>query len=158
MNKEILMHIFIIIMLFVSSIILFSKAAAQTANNRSKGNIIVEMTNFKNNNGYALIALYNSAKGFPSKEDGMIRSVRGTIINNKSIVQFKNVPYGIYAVSLYHDANENGKFDTTFFFIPKEGIGASNNAKGRFGPPKFDDAKFELKSTDLKLSIKVIYH
>jgi hypothetical protein len=34
--------------------------------------------------------------------------------------------------------NSNGKLDTNFVGIPREGVGASNDAKGHFGPPKFD--------------------
>ena len=30
------------------------------------------------------------------------------------------------------------------FGIPSEDYGFSNNAKGTFGPPKYDDAKFNL--------------
>ncbi len=36
--------------------------------------------------------------------------------------------------------------DFGFFFIPQEGYGASNDAKGNFGPPKFDDAGFMVNS------------
>ena len=43
------------------------------------------------------------------------------------------------------------------FFIPQEGHGASNNAKGHFGPPSFDDAKFALDSNSLNLNIKIQY-
>ena len=59
-------------------------------------------------------------------------------------VTFKDVPAGTYAVSYIHDENGNGKMDTNFMGIPKEGYGCSNNAKGFMGPPKWEDAKFEL--------------
>ena len=39
---------------------------------------------------------------------------------------------------------KNEKLDTNFFGIPKEQFGFSNNAKGRFGPPSFESASFEL--------------
>jgi uncharacterized protein (DUF2141 family) len=45
---------------------------------------------------------------------------------------------------LYVDSNKNEKLDTNFFGIPKEQFGFSNNAKGRFGPPSFESASFEL--------------
>jgi uncharacterized protein (DUF2141 family) len=49
---------------------------------------------------------------------------------------------GNYAVSLFHDENNNGKLDTSSFGIPVEKTGVSNNAKGAYGPPKFDDCRF----------------
>ena len=54
------------------------------------------------------------------------------------------LPDGIYAIGLYVDSNKNEKLDTNFFGIPKEQFGFSNNAKGRFGPPSFESASFEL--------------
>jgi uncharacterized protein (DUF2141 family) len=41
--------------------------------------------------------------------------------------------------------------------IPREGVGASNNAKGHFGPPKFSAAAFRYSSGRLELKITVTY-
>ena len=40
--------------------------------------------------------------------------------------------------------------------IPKEGYGASNNPKKQMGPPRFDEAKFQLNG-DQSLEIKLTY-
>jgi uncharacterized protein (DUF2141 family) len=39
--------------------------------------------------------------------------------------------------------------------IPREGVAASNNARGHFGPPKFEAAAFHFSGgrTDLKITI-----
>jgi uncharacterized protein (DUF2141 family) len=42
--------------------------------------------------------------------------------------------------------------DTNFIGIPKENFACSNNAKGTMGPPKYEDAKFDLNK-DSKLEI-----
>ena len=55
---------------------------------------------------------------------------------------------------MFHDENANGKIDRNFVGIPKEGYGTSNDAKGFMGPPKYEDAKFEL-TADKKLVINV---
>ena len=44
--------------------------------------------------------------------------------------------------------------DTNLFGIPKEDYGCSNNARGFMGPPKYNDAKFQLtgnKTIDIKI-------
>jgi uncharacterized protein (DUF2141 family) len=41
--------------------------------------------------------------------------------------------------------------------MPKEGIGVSNNAKGNFGPPKYDDAKFNFNKPEQTISISLSY-
>ena len=70
---------------------------------------------------------------------------------------FDNAAPGKYAVSVFHDENSNGKMDTNFVGMPKEGVGASNNAKGHFGPPKFDAAAFHFSGGRLDLKITITY-
>jgi len=62
---------------------------------------------------------------------------------------------GEYAIVVVHDANANGKLDSNFFRIPKEKIGFSNNTRGRFGPAKWEAAKFSLADADLTVEIFV---
>ena len=53
--------------------------------------------------------------------------------------------------------NENGnnKMDSNFLGIPKEDYACSNNAKGFMGPPKWEDAKFEVKNETINQTIKL---
>lgn len=67
----------------------------------------------------------------------------------------ENLPYGDYAVSVYHDENLNGDMDSGFMGIPKEPYGFSNNAKSSFGPPKWRDVKFSIKSPSVEIAVKV---
>ena len=110
---------------------------------QEKFTIEVSISNLKSNDGKLLVGLYSSEDAFLSKT---FAAELGTISNKQSTVVFKNIPEGIYAVSYVHDANDNGKMDTNFMGIPKEDYGCSNNATGFMGPPKWKDAKFELKS------------
>ena len=69
-------------------------------------------------------------------------------------VTFEGVPFGTYALKVFHDENDNGKLDTNFVGMPKEAFGFSNDAMGRFGPPDFDAASFELGQPELLLEIR----
>jgi uncharacterized protein (DUF2141 family) len=69
----------------------------------------------------------------------------------------RRVAPGDYAVSVFHDQNSNGKLDRNFMGMPKEGVGASNDAAGHFGPPKSDDARFSYKGGRSVLAIHVKY-
>jgi uncharacterized protein (DUF2141 family) len=60
-------------------------------------------------------------------------------------------------VSVVHDENANGKLDTNFVGMPREGVGASNDAKGHMGPPKFNAASFPYAAGRLDLKIHVNY-
>jgi uncharacterized protein (DUF2141 family) len=72
-------------------------------------------------------------------------------------VEFDKLPAGEYAVSLFHDENDNKVLDKNFIGIPKEGIGTSNDAKGSFGSSKFEDAKFAVKAGLKTITIHIIY-
>ena len=76
------------------------------------------------------------------------------MVDKKATVVFENIENGIYAISVFHDENDNKKMDTKIFGIPKEPIGTSNDATGFMGPPKFKDAKFNV-TKDITIPIQV---
>ena len=100
----------------------------------------VIVKNVKNEKGVLMVGLFNSEKTFTRQpwKGEMPPAREGTIT-----VVFKQVPAGKYAVAVFHDVNENGKLDTNFMGIPKEGFGFSNDVMGTFGPPSFEKAKFK---------------
>jgi uncharacterized protein (DUF2141 family) len=122
-----------------------------------RGNIEVKITGFRNSSGKAGVTLFSSEKGFPMKGELACEKLFADIEQSSCAVVLSNIPYGKYAVSVFHDENSNGKLDTNMIGMPREGVGASNNAKGKFGPPKFKDASFTLDSHKKQLSITMEY-
>ena len=110
----------------------------------SKVDLKVKINGFKNNQGKVVIGLYNSEGNFLAKA---FKATATGIKKNTAYIVFKDVPKGDYAISLYHDENNNNELDKNFFGIPQEDYGCSNNAKGTMGPPKYTDAKFNLAKT-----------
>lgn len=66
------------------------------------------------------------------------------------------LPPGPYAISLFHDENANARLDKTMA-IPREGFGFSRNPKIGFGPPRFDDARIDVKAGQNAETIRVRY-
>ena len=126
---------------------------AQTA---SKGKIAVTINNFRNNKGSVRVALFNKPDGFPDAKRGF-KIIDKKITNRNCMVEFDDLPKGEYAVSVFHDENDNKILDRNFLGIPKEGVGASNNAKGHFGPPKYKDAKFLFNGNMQTININIVY-
>ena len=60
-------------------------------------------------------------------------------------VLIEDLKESYYAIAIYHDKNSNDQFDT-FFAIPQEKYGFSNNAPVFFGPPSFEEASFFVKN------------
>lgn len=42
------------------------------------------------------------------------------IANSKATATFKDIPDGVYAISVYHDENDNDKLDLIMGMMPKE--------------------------------------
>lgn len=123
--------------------------------NDNRGNLSLQINGLKSDKGKVLIALCNSKEQFTSDKDIYYKKVKVSINNRKAYHVFEDIPYGEYAVKIYHDENNNEKLDKSFMGIPKESYGFSNNARGTFGPPKYEDAKFILESKELKMVIIV---
>ncbi len=121
------------------------------------GSITVHITDINKPDGMLGVSLYNAKKGFPGKHEHAFANELKKITSTEDKVVFKNIPYGTYAVSIIHDANSNGKLDTNFFGIPKEGVGVSNNPKIGMGGPKYKDSEFTLDTKQLDLTIPMRY-
>lgn len=111
---------------------------------RSQHRVEVVVTGVKDTTGMILVALYASQDSFLKKPLAG-KSVKAT--TGQAVVVFEQLPAGDYAASMIHDANKNGKLDTNFFGVPKEGFGFSNDAMGTLGPPSFEKAKFTIRAS-----------
>ena len=78
--------------------------------------------------------------------DGAVTGAGLTVEGSSVTAVFDGLEPGEYAVRLYHDVNDDGEMNTNPFGMPTEPFAFSNDAKGRFGPAKWDDAKFTVES------------
>jgi uncharacterized protein (DUF2141 family) len=138
--------ILIIVLAFLSPV----KASGQ------RYHITVKITGLKSSKGKIVLSLYNSDNGYPQSPEKAFRIVSQVIANNACTVLLDDIPSGAYAIACFHDENDNGKLEKNFIGIPVEGVGASNNAKGFMGPPKFNDARFVVEK-DIDILIKIDY-
>src|SRR4051812_10314503 len=85
--------------------------------------IDVTVTGVRPGNGSLRVGLFDEA-------DFLKTPVMGKIVKASSdaiVVKFENIRDGEYALSVIHDANENGELDKTKLGIPREGFAFSNN-------------------------------
>ena len=116
---------------------------------QEKGSIQLEIKNFDSNNGFVRIALYNNHENYTSK-DKAFKTAKLEIKNNIVNYTFEDLPFGEYAIKLFHDENNNEELDTGMFGIPTEDYAFSNNARGFMGPASYEDAKFKLDKKTVK--------
>ena len=140
--------------LTVSLVICLLLALAVPVLGGETGQLKVKVLGFENSEGFGMIAVSNSSEAYEASPDQAVAKAQTPITGNQTEAEFK-LPYGWYAVSVYHDENGNAKLDTNPLGIPKEAYGFSNDARGTFGPPEWDKVKFELDSPEMEIVINV---
>jgi uncharacterized protein (DUF2141 family) len=116
--------------------------------------LTVKIINLKNDKGQVLMALCNSEENY-NDDENPYRGGSAGIKDSIAVYIFENLPFGEYAVKVIHDENNNSELDTNFLGIPKEAYGFSNDARGTFGPPDYDDAKFLVSKEKSQIVIKL---
>lgn len=124
------------------------------------GRISLHFTNLNNDKGVVRIALFKDKKSFSDSDGGdaerAFKKDTVTIKNGACDYSFDKVPYGEYAIKAFHDEDNSGNFIKGAFGMPKVQYAFSNNAKGTFGPPSYEKAKFSLNKEQLDMPIKMI--
>jgi uncharacterized protein (DUF2141 family) len=146
-----------VIALVVSSMLGATSIEPRAASADAGNSIKVIVVGLHSNHGEVDCALFNSADGFPDDSSKAIKTVESKIENQQAVCIFEDVIPGDYAVSEFHDENANGKLDRNFIGMPKEGVGASNDAAGHMGPPKFEDARFKFNGGLAVMTIHTRY-
>ena len=113
--------------------------------------ITVTVPNVTSSKGTVQIGLYDEQtfmKAAPLKAE------ISKIEDGKVQVTFKEVTPGIYAISCYHDENNNNQMDFEANGMPKESYGISNNPMS-YGPPNWAEAKFEVFDKPVHMEIRM---
>ena len=93
--------------------------------------------------GKLSIGLFSHPEGFPKKSENSM-GIDIEILDTVITYRFEKLEIGEYALAIYHDENANGELDRNFLGMPTEDYVFSNYATGTFGPPSFEDAKFQI--------------
>lgn len=120
------------------------------------GNLALTVNGLQNDQGTVRVALFNTSEAYnkSAEDEGAFQNVEIPIQKGVAHYAFSAIPYGDYAIKLYHDENSNKKLDTNFVGIPKEPYGFSNNARGTFSAPGYAEAKFTLDAANKAMEIK----
>ena len=114
---------------------------AATTGSALAGDLTVEVRGIASTRGSVLVALFDVPANFLDKP-----SIGLTVPATAKPVQavFRNLKPGVYAVSSFHDQNNNGKLDKNFIGLPAEKYGFGNDAMGAMGPPTFKAASIVM--------------
>lgn len=115
--------------------------------------LTVVVTNIHSTQGKIRVALYNSAQGFPDQSCLWCQVLPAR--EGRVKVVFVDLPPSDYAISVYHDINNNAKLDTNFASVPIEPYGFSRETRGIFGPPSFANASFTIGVQSITEEVKL---
>jgi len=104
--------------------------------------LVVSVENIKKIEGSLYLSLYKSQDDFDTNNNAVKRQ-KVTVDTSTQKINLGDVQPGDYAVKVFHDINDNGKFDFGSSGMPAEPYGSSSQSK-ELAPPSFKDAKFAL--------------
>jgi uncharacterized protein (DUF2141 family) len=123
----------------------------------ARGTVAVTVSGVRSRAGSLRAKLVRSGEGFPGSDEHVVAKQRRAIEGGSVRFVFEGVPYGDYAVVCLHDEDDDASLDRTRIGLPAEGVGFSSGARVRFGPPGFEEARFELLGPALELAIEMQY-
>ena len=128
---------------------------AATPGRAEPGVLEVTVVGVRSDAGHVLVAVCDRQTFLQEtcRYKGSVLSHRGSVV-----VRLTDIPPGTYAAQAYQDENDNRKIDRSLFGLPTEGIGFSNDAKMRFGPPAFADAAFTLSPSGGVIQLTIRYY
>lgn len=105
------------------------------------GPLTIKFENIKTQQGAIRLGVYDAA-GYDS---GKAVTGADVPVDAASVsVTLEGLAPGEYGIKLFHDVNGDGEMNANPFGMPTEPFAFSNNAKGQFGPAKWDAARFEV--------------
>ncbi len=149
-----------------------------------QASVTVNVSNIRSQKGDVVVCLFKQQdKGFPicstteSVQRSNAKAYASTVATTAAIqhvivkasastmtATFQNVPPGDYAISAFHDENQNSKLDRGFMGRPEEGIAlsgmtpgeGSKPSPGERSAPSFDKAKFTVNGAKT-VSLSLMY-
>lgn len=115
--------------------------------------LVVRVTDVAAGQGPVFVGLCDRALEQSSCPVGKFQPASGGTLS----FRFDGLQPGRWAVAAYQDVNANGRLDTQpilFWQLPSEPFGFSNDV-GRFSPPTFSGAAFELPATGATVSVRL---
>ncbi len=155
MYIDLLMNKFVVGFIFLSIIgnLVFLPSAEASA----KSNLNVTINGLKNQEGRVCFNLFSSSRGFPSNKKFALQSKCINIKETPVKLHFKSLKAGTYALSIYHDANKDNKFNRNVLGMPVEGFGFSRNPRVLTGAPDFGDSAIFVAGESMNIKIDMNY-
>lgn len=123
---------------------------ANSQHSIEKATLNLKVKNISHERGAIFIAVYDKKELYMKER---FYEDRVGVHSREDIDVKLKLPLGEYAVSIFHDVNNDNDLNTNLLGIPKEPYGFSNNSRSAFGPPDFEAATFDFKNDGYEMEI-----
>jgi len=127
-------------------------AALMIAPVATAGTLTITLEDIKKTQGSISLGVFDE-EGYESGQ--AVNGANITVDEVTETVTIEGLEPGFYGIKMYHDVDGNGEMNANPFGMPTEPYAFSNNAKGRFGPAKWDAAKFEVTAEGAVQTISI---
>lgn len=111
----------------------------------AEGNLKIVVNKIESDQGQLFLRVYNQPEKWLSDDFVVEKSYKvASLLKDNSVVLSLTLPQGEYALSVFHDLDNDGEVKRNYMGMPAEPVVMSNNAPPMFGPPKYKAAKFIL--------------
>ena len=115
----------------------------------------VQINDAKSDQGKILVLVFNNEEGFPDQVERAFKQLVLEPENGQASFVLEDLAAGKYAITVFHDEDDNGKMTTSFAGLPEEKYGFSNNPKIYFGPPSFEKSAVLVGSENQTIQINL---
>ncbi len=115
----------------------------------------LNVTNIEEEVGMIWIGIYDSEDNFLVKEQAIVKGY--TVEHSGRIhISLPDLPFGTYAIAIFHDLNNNGYLDQNLLGIPSEPFAFSRRPKSKFRMPRFEEVAvtFSPDQQEITLPLK----
>ncbi len=140
---------------FTHFCLLFGCLLLMNSHKSRNGKLVLNVNNIRTDQGIIWVGIYNSKENFLIKERAIIERYDVTRKSPNQSLVIHALPYGEYAIALFHDENGNGLLDKNFFGIPSEPYAFSRKPRTKWRLPKFEEIKFHFTSDQQVLTTKL---
>ena len=109
----------------------------------ASGTLRFEVAGVERAEGMIWVGLYDSAQHLFVQEKAI---VAGYDVYRAGSVTFDlaDLPYGRYALAIFHDVNNNGTLDQSWIGIPQEPYAFAGKPGSKWRKPRFEEIDFEF--------------
>ena len=123
---------------------------------RANANFVMHViiNGVKQNTGSVRVAVYDKAETFLQAKKYI--STKSIVADMNSPLQLDfSLPFGDYAVTAYHDINDDHHLDQNYLGVPTEPYALSNNVNVKWRRPTFEETKISFNKTEQKVSLQL---